>query len=215
MLSNSFDNSRFQTFGIDPNNYGPQIYHCVERSVLSNRMVSSTPDGMVSEKCHRQMTENTESKNYLSAISATRIPPDFYSSNYQKERCIVPSVELSPRQAEAIAKIYPNKKYSDNLTVPIDSYDSNIFPENVKYGKYPELSGNYNILGNNKKTSYNTSVPLLSKSPVVSCPTNTIPISYNKVKKNEELIHDDFFNNKSKLSPTHDNYFNSMHGESL
>lgn len=211
MLSNSFDNLYFQTFGIDPNNYGPQIYHCVERSVLSNRMVSSTPDGMVSEKCHRQMTENTESKNYLSAISATRLPPDFYSSNYQKERCVVPLLELSPRQAEAIAKIHPNKKYSDKLSASTDIYDNTTFPENVKYGRYPEFCGGSNLIGNNKKTSLSTSIPLLSKSHVVTCPTTNISIPYNKTKKDEELVHNDFFNNKHKLSSTHDNYFPIMH----
>uniref|UniRef100_A0A0N5CAA8 Uncharacterized protein n=1 Tax=Strongyloides papillosus TaxID=174720 RepID=A0A0N5CAA8_STREA len=211
MLSNSFDNSRFQTFGIDPNNYGPQIYHCVERSVLSNRMVSSTPDGMVSEKCHRQMTENTESKNYISAISATHLPADFYSSNYQKERTTVPYIELSPRQAEAIAKIRPNKKYYDNLSAPTDFKSSTTFPENVKYGRYPEFSKTTHLLGDNKKTSLCTSVPSLSKPSVVSCPTVSIPTSYIKSRNNEELTHDDFFDSKIKLSPPHDNSFTSMH----
>uniref|UniRef100_A0A0N4ZN20 OV9m n=1 Tax=Parastrongyloides trichosuri TaxID=131310 RepID=A0A0N4ZN20_PARTI len=194
MISNSLENSRLQTLGIDPNNYGPQTFHCVERSVLSNRMVSSTPDGMVSEKCHRQMIENTERKNYMSAISATRFPTDFYSSNYQKEKCILPSLELSPRQAEAISRIHPNRKYSEcSLTSSSDFSGTNNLPENIKYGRYPEFTG---PIIENKKTSVNTPIPP-PRSPVVSCPTTSISKNDNK-----NIMNDGFFiNNMTQLSP--------------
>uniref|UniRef100_A0AC35TIZ5 Chromo domain-containing protein n=1 Tax=Rhabditophanes sp. KR3021 TaxID=114890 RepID=A0AC35TIZ5_9BILA len=176
---NPVNNNIFPLISINPANYGTQTFHAVERSVLSNRMVSTTPDGLVSEKCHRQMTENTESKNYpQSGISATRFPSDFNSTHTHKDRYVVPGVELSPRQSEALSRHFPSRQYSESLTnfsIP-EAPELPVLPENVAYGRYPEFAGSN--LGS-RKTSFSTSPSVVVSSPTVYVPNDNHKNKYN------------------------------------